>query len=248
MTDCGRQPEDRRSLAFPAWALAAYLGVSMAQAGPASAAGSTRHVDWTTTCSSEDGAACIAETAVRRVGGATHLRVNRDAKGRAQDVTLVTGAAGLAKSAPLSLWVDGNAPLSIRYASAVGQIGSDSYRLTDAALVRKLVTQMKRGRRLRINYRDRAGKNHTVEFSMMGLTAALGSLQKGEPAAGPQGPPDLYPPPVDDGRPKTRDAPQQADIVFTPAGETPPVGGCYEHRRIHDEKGYFTGWSSTYRC
>lgn len=243
-----RPPTGRRAVA------AVCLALGLALADAAGAAEGVRHRDWTAACQGDGSGLCFAETRARGDGGAKHLRVTRDAEGRARDVALMTGTGGLSEEAPLNLQVDGKAPLSIRYASAVGRLEAGRYRLVDAALVGKLVAQMKAGRRLRVSYRDRAGEAQTAVFSLMGLTAALRSHQRGTPAAGklpagkPQGPPDLYPPPLDDGRPETGDLPKQAGAVFTPAGEAPPVGGCYEHQRVQDDKGYFTGWSSTNLC
>lgn len=235
----GRTPQRR-------WVV--FLALCLMLSGPAMAAEGKRHRDWVAACLGDGSGLCYAETKAKAAGGASHLRVTRDAEGRARDVALTTGLAGLADDAPLSLRVDGKAPLSIRHASAVGQNAPQRYRLQDPGLVKKLVTQMKAGRRLQISYRDKAGQEQSAAFSLMGLTAALRSFQGDRPAAGPQGPPDLYPPPRDDGRPETQAKAQQEGARFTPAGETPPVGGCYEHQRLHDDKGYFIGWSSTYLC
>ena len=243
MTGSGPQRGGVRRLA-PLLPLALWLAL----AGAVEAAQGVRHRDWTASCRGDGSGLCVAETAARRQGDTAMLQVTRDAEGLVREIILLTGAAGLAEDAPLSLGIDGKAPLALRHPSAVGRGESGRYRLQDATLVKKLVAQMKAGRRLRVGYRDPAGEARSAEFSLMGLTAALRSFQRGAPGAGPQGPPDLYPPPQDDGRPETRTQAKQGDAVFTPAGEAPPIGGCYEHRRIHDDKGYFIGWSSRNRC
>ena len=217
-------------------------------ASKAGAAGDTHFRDWTLACLGDGSGICVAQTKARSTGGASHIEVTRDAEGKARDLVLATGDKGLADSAPLSLQIDRNAPLSIRYASAVGRNETGRFRLLDAALVGKLVRQMRAGRNLKVTYRDRGGQDRYAEFSLMGLTAALRTGQHSQPAAGPQGPPDLYPPPENEGRPESLAKAERDGTLFTPAGQTPPVGGCYEHRRIHDENGYFTGWMSINRC
>ena len=237
-----------RGLARRSIFVALLLILGLSAADRSEAAGDTRFRDWTLACPGDGSGICLAQTQARSAGGASHLQVTRNAEGRAVDLILTTGDKGLADSAPLSLRIDQKAPLSIRYASAVGRNETGRFRLLDAALVKKLVGQMKAGRRLQVSYRDRSGKDRFAEFSLMGLTAALRTGQRAQPAAGPQGPPDLYPPPANDGRPEAMIKTEREGSLFTPAGQTPPVGGCYEHRRIHDDNGYFTGWISINRC
>ncbi len=230
----------------PLAALAFALGLWLWPAAASETA--VRHRDWVASCPGDGDTLCVAETEARRGDGASRLRVTRGPGGRARALVIDTGARSLAENATLTLRVDGKAPLSIRHATAVGRSEAEGFRLLDAALVKKLVAQMKAGRRLTVSYRDSAGQSRSAEFSLMGLTASLRSHQRGAPGAGPQGPPDLYPPPEHDGKPEVQARAGDQGTVFTPAGEIPPVGGCYEHRRLHDDKGYFIGWSSRYRC
>ena len=222
-------------------------------------AAAEQYRDWSLTCPAAAGALCGLETAARNRDQepGTRLTMTRPETGAVQEIALQADKAVLTRRFPLLLRVDSNKPLRLTLGEGVKADADGKLRITDPALIGKILGQMRPGRRVRLEFYDQGGRSRFAIFSLMGLTAALGEAAASQSArrtetAAPEAPAkprrkqstELRPPP--DSAPAGRTRPD--GTVFTPRGKLPPPSDCYDHQRSLDGTGRFLGWVSTNRC
>lgn len=170
---------------------AAFAALSaLLPAADAAAAPETRRYfrDWLVICPGDGLGPCSASAYVRpgrdpRIGFDFQLRVGRDAPGEAAHITFVPVFDLVADDADLTVQVDAEPSLRLAPGSGFQSTGGlNEYRVMDAAVSERLLGAMREGNRVEFRYRGRDGKPVRAEFSLIGLTSALGFFDSAQRA------------------------------------------------------------------
>jgi uncharacterized membrane protein/invasion protein IalB len=172
-------------------AVMALLAIAILQPlAETSAASETRRTfrDWVSICPGDGFGACSASAYVRpgrdpRIGFDFQLRVERDAPGEAPRVTFIPVFDLVADDADLTVQVDAEPSLRLAPGSGYQAVGGlNEYQLMDAAVSERLLRAMLDGTRVEFRYHARDGKPVRAEFSLIGLTSALGFFDSAQRA------------------------------------------------------------------
>lgn len=165
--------------------------VPLADAGAAAGENRRYFRNWLAICPGDGFGPCSASTYVRpgrdpRIGFDFQLSVGRDAPEQVPQVTFVPVFDLIAEDADLTVQVDAEPSLRLAPGSGFQAAGGvNEYRVVDAAAGERLLRAMRDGNRVEFRYRGRDGRPVRAEFSLIGLTAALGFFDAAQRAGAP---------------------------------------------------------------
>ena len=139
--------------------------------GPFCAVETETFRDWTTRC--RRGGLCSAYTTVGETGSADRLEAALRASGDGWNIIFSSNRHPVDSARAIAVRVDGRNPVVFRPYSGYRTSENGAFVLSDQASTARLVTAMRRGTRLTVQYVDVSGRDRLATFSLMGVSRSL---------------------------------------------------------------------------